>query len=301
MAYYGVQHRGALPAAASAALAELQQAVGAPDGPAHHDRAWYVDEAGYDTLLTVLYWTDVDAYRRWTDVAPRWTAPERHTPDAGFFSEIISPSVDRFETLFSNDRTEGVSVTATRGLSGEIREHAYWGGMRDRIPLTQTDGLAASGDVTAERDGPLVIVRGPHNLCLIRSGQEWSETQDDERRMYLDDVEPALRAGMEFLRDDGLSIGCFANRYVRLIDDDGHPLEKSFGMSWWRSAQELETWAESHPTHLAIFREAMKYLSTMGPAARLRLYHEVSVVTPLQQDFRYLGCHDATGLLRALR
>ena len=32
--------------------------------------------------------------------------------------------------------------------------------------------------------------------------------------MYLEDVEPVLRAGMEFLRDEGAAVGCFANRYV---------------------------------------------------------------------------------------
>lgn len=30
--------------------------------------------------------------------------------------------------------------------------------------------------------------------------------------MYLQDVEPVLREGMEFLRDQGNSIGCYANR-----------------------------------------------------------------------------------------
>ena len=29
-------------------------------------------------------------------------------------------------------------------VSGEIQEHAYWGGMRDRIPLSQTSEMAPS-------------------------------------------------------------------------------------------------------------------------------------------------------------
>ena len=48
-------------------------------------------------------------------------------------------------------------------------------------------------------------------------------------------------------------------------------------MSWWKSLAALERWAESHPTHVAIFGAAMKYLSTLGPAAKLKLYHEVTV------------------------
>ncbi|HEX4251924.1 MAG TPA: phenylacetaldoxime dehydratase family protein, partial [Pseudonocardia sp.] len=66
---------------------------------------------------------------------------------------------------------------------------------------------------------------------------------------------------------------------------------------WWRSLDVLERWSESHPTHVAIFGAAMKYLMKMGPSAKLRLYHEVSVVSPDEQYFEYAGCHERTGLL----
>jgi aldoxime dehydratase len=49
----------------------------------------------------------------------------------GFFLESVRPSTARFETLFSNDRLEGVAHLAGT-LSGEVAEHAYWGGARDR-------------------------------------------------------------------------------------------------------------------------------------------------------------------------
>jgi aldoxime dehydratase len=44
----------------------------------------------------------------------------------------------------------------------------------------------------------------------------------------------------------------------------------------------------------------MKYLSTMGPAANLRLYHEVTVAGSADQHFAYVGCHDRTGMLRSV-
>jgi aldoxime dehydratase len=71
-------------------------------------------------------------------------------------------------------------------------------------------------------------------------------------------------------------------------------------MSWWKSLAALERWAESHPTHVAIFGAAMKYLSTLGPAAKLKLYHEVTVLRADEQRFEYLNCHEGTGLLRAV-
>ncbi|QRP43440.1 phenylacetaldoxime dehydratase family protein [Amycolatopsis sp. FDAARGOS 1241] len=170
------------------------------------------------------------------------------------------------------------------------------------MPQGQTDRLEPTGEPVAETDpaSGVITVRPPGNLCLIRSGQEWTETEGDERALYLGDVEPVLRAGMDFLRDDGLAVGCYANRYVRVTDETGAETDKSFGLSGWHSPADLEAWAESHPTHVAIFRAAMKYLSTLGPAANLRLYHEVTVIDAGRQEFRYLGCHDRTGLLRAV-
>jgi aldoxime dehydratase len=44
----------------------------------------------------------------------------------------------------------------------------------------------------------------------------------------------------------------------------------------------------------------MKYLSTLGPAAKLKLYHEVTVLRADEQRFEYLNCHEGTGMLRAL-
>jgi aldoxime dehydratase len=206
--------------------------------------------------------------------------------------------VARFETLFSHERREGIAGLA-EALSGEIVEHAYWGGARDRLPLAQTDPLLPGQPPSTLTSNVRRWVHGQHNLCLIRSGQDWTETDGDERRMYLDDVEPTLRAGMEFLRDEGRSVGCYANRYMRLVDADGQVTDKSFGMSWWRSMADLERWAKEHPTHGAIFGAAMKYLSTLGPSARLRLHHEVTVAATDEQYFEYLGCHEDTGMLRA--
>jgi aldoxime dehydratase len=116
--------------------------------------------------------------------------------------------------------------------------------------------------------------------------------------MYLGDVEPSLRAGMDFLAGpEGPPIGCLTNRYMTVLDPGGAPIAKTFGMSWWRSLADLERWAQSHPTHVAIFGAAMKYLQTMGPTANLKLYHEVSVATAEQQRFEYRRCHPGTGML----
>jgi aldoxime dehydratase len=289
MAYFGLQFRGERPAGA---LGVLDAAFAAADGPGHHE----VASDGTD-IVSVAYWDDPAAFDRWSAVhRESWLEAGE---GCGRWIEVLRPTVEEHETLFSSlGRPEGVGVLA-RGWSGEIAEHGYWGGMRDRIPLSQTDPLAPTGTPAVERDGRRVRIRPHAGICLIRSGQDWTDTGDAEREMYLNDVEPVLRAGMDFLRTEGRGIGCYANRYLTVVQD-GRPVERTFGMGWWRSLADLERWAESHATHVAIFGAAMGYLSTLGPAARLRLYHEVSVVAEGEALFEYVDCRPGTGLLGAL-
>ncbi len=246
-------------------MASIVSRFASNGGPTHWDRAQYVDEAGFTNIVTVAYWDDRAKFDGWFPAARNaWTGDQRATGEFGAFIEVLYPSVEGYETLFSSlGRPEGVAVLAD-GMSGEVQEHAYWGGMRDRIPLSQTDEMAPSGSARAIRDGMRIRVIPNDNLCLIRSGQDWGDTEASERKMYLDDVEPVLREGMDFLRDSGRSVGCYANRYMTVVGSDGAPTEKSYGMSWWKSLAALERWAESHPTHVRIFGAAMKYLSTLG-------------------------------------
>jgi len=300
MAYFGLQYPGEAPADAAAALRRLSAAFAAADAPGHWDRASYVDEAGFTNIISTAYWDTPTRFDAWFAAHGRdWTADSRMAERVGYFSEVLRPGVERYETLFSsNDRAEGIAVLAD-GMSDLVQEHAYWGGARDRIPLSQTDEMAPAGMPRVVTEGARRRVLAHGNLCLIRSGQDWADTAADERRMYQQDVEPVLRAGMDFLRDEGLAIGCYANRYLRVIDPGGAQADKSFGMGWWKSLADLERWSESHPTHVAIFGAAMKYLLALGPAARLKLYHEVTVAAADEQFFEYLNCHDRTGMLRA--
>ena len=299
MAYFGLQYRGTAPGAATDELGEIARRVAAEGGPSHWDRAQYVDQAGYENVVSVAYWDDIARFDKWFAPAREaWTGTE---PEGiGTFIEVLRPTVARHETLFSSlGRPEGVAAISG-GMSGEVREHAYWGGMRDRIPLSQTDPMSPGGNPELIRDGARLRVQAHDNLCLIRSGQDWSDTEASERKLYLDDVEPVLREGMDFLRDEGLGVGCYANRYMRVLAAGGDASEKSYGQSWWKSLAALERWAESHPTHVRIFGAAMKYLSTLGPSAKLRLYHEVTVAAADEQFFEYLNCHAKTGMLAAV-
>ena len=308
MGYFGVQSKG-LDALAKAHVA-LQHIVGGfslTEGPGRHDLAHYVDEAGYDNLIAIAYWDKPQSFARWQALPAinEWWSDEARLGDGlGYFREILSPDTERFETLFSTaDRKEGVGALMA-GTSAEIQEHGYWGSMRDRLPIAQTDPVEPSGmlGVCGLAPGPRRRTRisGHRNLAVIRSGQEWTETEGKERDRYLGQMEPILHAGMDFLRDEGRSIGCYASRYMRHIDASGQWLEKSFGLSYWHSLADMERWSESHPTHLAIFGTFMGIVQELNFQLKLRLYHEVTVLESGQQDFEYVNCHPKTGLMRGV-
>jgi aldoxime dehydratase len=250
------------------------------DGPISREYAVHTDEQGFDNQVIIAYWDDAEAYGRWFGkhrdaLIGVGLEPAGH----GRWIEAFSPEARGFETLYSsNTFPEGAARVATGGYSGEIQEHGYWGSMRDRLPVAQTEALQPAGHPYAAGNSGIVRVEPHHNLAVIRSGQDWSLCEDAERASYCGDVEPQLSAGMDFLTRDGASIGCYANRYMTSSDGAGTVLEQSFGLSFWHSLEDMERWAESHPTHVAIFMAAMKFLQA-NAGARLRLSHEVAVVS----------------------
>lgn len=299
MAYFGVQVRDAGDPRLQIALDEIRDELAAERGPVYWDRAQYTDAEGYRTVISIAYWDDPAVFERWFDTNGRsWTEASRAADGIGFFLELVTPSAERFETVFSGtDRPEGVAGM-TGDFSGEIEEHFYWGSARDRFAVSQYDPLYPEGEPELTVEGPVRTVVLHENACLIRSGQDISDAGPAEREFYLGEVEPVLQAGMDFLRDSGSAIGCFDNRYMTVLDEQNAPTDRTFGMSWWRDLSTLEEWAASHPTHLKIYGAGMKHLSSFE-APRLRLYHEVTVPTANEQRFVYVGCHDQTGLLRA--
>lgn len=306
MAYLGVQyqHESQRPAA----LAALRRIVGTfegADGPVQHDLTDHVDNSDHHNLMVVGYWSDPAAYCRWLrsdEVKSWWDSDERLSEGLGYFREVVTPRVDQFETLYAfQDDLPGIGGVMEE-ISDEISEHGYWGSMRDRIPMSQTDWMQPGSDLTIVSGDPgnggRVIVRGHDNIALIRSGQDWRAAGEDERSLYLDELLPALEEGMDFLRDNGETVGCYSNRFVRSIDLDGNDLDESYNIGHWRSLAHLERWAESHPTHLRIF---VTFFRVVTGLEKLRLYHEVSVSDGTDQTFEYINCHPHTGMMRDAR
>lgn len=303
MAFFGVQFGKASPQSARAI--ELQQkGFEGAFGPSFWDRAEYVDERGRTNSVLVGYWDNRETYDRWCASLPQdwWRAGASLDGELGFFRECYTPSISDTETTFSHPHPEGYAKIA-RSMSGITDTHGYWGSARDRIPRAQTDDLAPRGEPRAELAGGNdtlrrhVVVTPHDNLCLLRSGQDWSETSAEERSFYLEQVKPKLDEGMSFIRDQGGKVGCYFNRYMTLLDAKGAD-GKTYSLSAWRDLSELEAWVKTD-SHLAIFAAGTRHYRTFKDA-RLRLYHEMSVIRAADQSFEYFNCHDRTGMLNAL-
>lgn len=304
MVYLGVQYRQASHLS-SRAISTIQLVFSCPNGPEHWDRAEYVDECGYRNIVFVGYWSDKDAYEDWRDGLPSdwWHSGLDLRGEVGVYRECYTPGIEDTETTFSHPVPEGYSVIA-ECMSGEVREHGYWGSSRDRIPRSQTDALEPAGQPgTPLRKGEtslgrIVVVRPHENLCLLRSGQDWRDTTPSERKLYLEGVAPILKSGMDFLRDEGASLGCFFNRFMQIVSDDG-PVDKTYSLSAWYGLGFTEKWAKASQ-HLAIFGAGAHHYNTMGEDAKLRIYHEMSVIRARDQSFEYFNCHPKTGMLNTV-
>ncbi|KAM5430765.1 hypothetical protein McanMca71_005159 [Microsporum canis] len=314
MAIIGAQYSSAAEndgVAMSKVLEFMKNPSDATAQPSFRELVSVTDPNGSYNIAVIAYWPCRESYERWS-VASTFTdwweglvvEDEHH----GWFLEVFSPTIDRFETIISgNEVPEGIAHMRER-VSGPLREHVYWGSMRDRLPISQTDAITGEsineavhqvGGNTLQRR---VRVPGKHNLAIIRSGQDWSNTRPEERKLYIETIHPALVMGMDFLRDKGRDIGCYSCRLMDVVDTDTFKADKdrTFGLAYFDDLGSLEKWSKEHQTHTAIFVGFLQYAKKLENNISLRLFHEVLVLKPEQQFFEYLGCHEKTGMLASL-
>lgn len=282
--------------------------------PSFWETTSVTDKRGCYNIAVIAYWPSTRAYDTWkseTGYHTWWQSPNRESDGHGWFQEVLLPSVDRFETVFSNNEVPEGAANMREKISGEMEEHAYWGSMRDRLAAAQDDELkgqkwSASNAPTkgANGDGQKrVRVPGKKNLCVIRSGQDWSATLPEERKLYLESMHPVLIKGMTFLHDEGHEIGCYTNNLWNVVDSSTYEAnrENTFGLGFFDDLSSLEYWSKSHQTHINIFGGFLMYAKKLDNVLSLRLFHEIYVLEEGQQYFEYIGCHGETGMLNALR
>ena len=301
--YFGCQHDG--DSVPEAFETRFLDAIKSGDGPSFSTRARYRDASGYENEVFISYWSSQTAYSEWWAKAGfgAWFDDDARLSEAfGIWREVYSIPVELFETLFSSKNPTGVAQLG-KPFADPVLEHNYWGGMRDRVPASQSDTFevdaADSLKSTKARKsrGHRVKVPLGKNVCLIRSGQNWSDCDADELASYRDEVVPHLTAGMAFLRDNPAETGCLSCRFMDEVALDGSRAGQSFGLAAFVSMAHLESWAKSHPTHLKIFNSFLEMVQRRGEPPRLKLWHEVLVTDQRGSEAEYVNCHPKTGFL----
>lgn len=275
--------------------------------PRHWDLASALDKENYQNVAVLAYWKSWAELSLWMDQSgfDRFWKELQPGCTVGWFKEVFSPSMDRLETVFSDNHTAEGIAHMRESMSGQLKEHVYWGSMRDRLPASQSDALVGDEclrlgeDQSQDTRSRKIHVSGRKNLAMIRSGQDWSETDPHERDLYLRTMHPVLIEGMDFLEREGAILGCFSNRFMEVLDTDDplNLVERTFGLGYFNDMASLEQWSKQHKTHLNIFARFIQYAAELQNNVKLKLFHEVMVLRPEQQFFEYIGCHSGTGML----
>ncbi|CAI6338865.1 unnamed protein product [Periconia digitata] len=279
--------------------------------PAFWEVVSVTDKKSAFNIGVIAYWSGTEVYKQWTLESEflKWWESLSAEKDHGWFLEVLSPSLERFETIFSNHSAPEGAANMQEKISGELEEHGYWGSMRDRLAAAQTDQLtgdkweaSAATEGSHNTLGKRVQVQGKKNLCIIRSGQDWSGTLPEERKLYLETMHPVLIEGMNFLRDNGKDVGCYSMNLWDVVDPTTHKAdqERTFGLGYFDDLASLEYWSKSHQTHINIFGGFLVYAKKLNFQLSLKLFHEILVLKPEQQSFEYINCHEGTGMLNSL-
>ncbi|HKZ74724.1 MAG TPA: phenylacetaldoxime dehydratase family protein [Steroidobacteraceae bacterium] len=270
---------------------------------ARFDHAYHVDAQGHRNDALVCYFTSPARHERAVaEFADWWESPARLEEGVGYWRETFTAPTSHRETAFSaGDRPAGLGALATHDMVGPIAEHGYWGSARDRMPGSADDELVATSrpsPLMRETLGRRITIEPGANLCIIRSGQDSTDCTGRELELYTRQVYPNLLNGMSFLRDNPVETGCYSCRFMTELDAGGQPTRRTFGLASFVSLGHLEQWAALHPSHLAIFVSFLGMAGELGPAMRLRLWHEVYVLPRGGgHRFEYVNCHAGTGLL----
>jgi len=276
--------------------------LGSEAGALSIEQALYTDIEGVVNYIYISYWRQQDYLEWWLRAQQWWQQPARLEPGVGFWREVFAMPQDHFETLHSSPNTHGIGAT-TEDIEGPIDEHGYAGGMRDRIEILQ--GQDAKATVTPKQglvasysaDRRRVHVSLPENTCMIRSGQNWSACNTEQKQDYLLNVDPVLQKGMRYLRDNAQESGCYCMRLATKTDYEWQVVEQTFGLGYACDIYAFEDWAKSHPSHIAIFASFMQMAGRYGEDLQLQLWHEVAISPGQGSEAEYVNCHSNTGFL----
>jgi len=273
--------------------------------PASSELLHTTDADGTWNTVFVGYWTDPTAHARWFAQSPLGTWFRGIDPVAAAFGawrEVIEVPLERLETVYSSPTRE-FGLAACAGISLDpITSNGYFGAARDRMPISAIDSLDAPVEYprragsTSSRGRRLRAELGL-NVCAIRSGQYWKGATGEQLEDYESRLEPYLMRGMAYLASNQETTGTLSLRILRSgTGGEERPTRETSVLGYFRSLDDLESWASGHPTHHAIHQHAIEKNRQYGDDRTVTTWHEVFVL-PESGIFEYVNCAPSTGVL----
>lgn len=220
----------------------------------------------------------------------------------GLWIEQFTAPLSRLETNYARlDHKPGLAQLS-HTTQPEHDRTAYWGAGRDRIPASAHDLFSTPNDIS----GPVVKPRGIgerltgtnyENMCHIRSGQWWTQCDNEEREAYETNLQETLMEGMRYLWSHPEETGTIGLRFLQNLNTDGEPIRETCGAGFHRNWSDLERWSSRHPSHLAIFNGMMRHARRFGETRKLMTWHEVWIFKEGECGFEYVNCGPQTGVL----
>lgn len=315
--YIGVQQHSndaATTEAKNEVCRQIQSWLGSSFRPSTYESFALIDgREAPGTTVWVGYWTDSFRYASALDTLRLQVIysriPKEHQPSLGLWHESFTTPISRLETNYSGlDYLPGLGQIPNSSAA----EHdlaTYWGAARDRIPDSAHD-LFPRPSRHADRPsadpvgiGQRLTGNSHHNLVHIRSGQWWENCDKVETEAYVIKLEPTLRKGLQYLNDNAEETGAMGLRYLRntkvcdpVVDSNR---KETCGAGFFANLEDLENWAKTHSSHLAIWRGAMAHYKAFPDNRRFRTWHEVSVIKEGDAKFEYINCMRGTGVIGA--
>ncbi|KFG82969.1 putative phenylacetaldoxime dehydratase family protein [Metarhizium anisopliae] len=309
-AYIGIQPLGAPKAAVDKAVKDIQSWLHEPSAfkPQAFETFGVINgDDTRDSRVWACYW-DNEAHGKEglqrLNLPSIYSALSTSEPSAiGLWSESFATPVSRLETNYTGlDYLPGIAK-----LPGTTTEQhdltAYWGAARDRIPdsahdlFEKEDALDAKPEFVQDPTGKRLVGTNYNNMVHIRSGQYWQTCGPEETASYENNLEPTLDKGLQYLWDNRDVSGAMGLRYLRNTDGSDRVLKETCGAGFFCNLRNLEDWAKSHPSHLAIYTGAIRHAKKFGDERKFRTWHEVSILKKGEASFEYVNCLPVTGVI----
>jgi len=274
------------------------------DGADHWEIMRADGPGGTVEAIIVCYWLDATRHARWTRNSAffHWlNDPARLSEPHGLWRECSKVPYDRHETIYS---APGYRIGLSRTSDAEIvpiTMNGYFGAARDRMPISAIDALESPFDDLPEPAAPAsrgarITVCAPHNAIVIRSGQFWEEAGAEQDADYQDNLRPKLMRGMDYLSGHKTQSGTLSLRNMTNLNPDGSLRRETSTYGHFLSLRHLEDWAQTHETHLDIYRHAIAMNRLYKERREVVTWHEVFALIG-GQHATYMNCHPETGLL----